>query len=220
MSVEQNQQNAAMFNRWAKTYDWGRMSQWLTAVQTKTIGALGLKEDDWLLDVGCGTGWAVMQAAQIIPKGRACGIDLSSGMISRANELAADFLNVEFQEADAEAIPYPEESFNAVICTNSFHHYSAPVRALSEIRRVLIPGGRLVIQDQDRGACFWVWIWDIFHRIFEKGHVKYYTPKEIFQLLDEAGIKQAELVASEHSHFHKGKIISAIFAIRAIENKS
>ena len=220
MSVKQNQQNVTMFNQWAKTYHEGRMRRWLRSGQAKTLEAAGLKEDDWLLDVGCGTGWAVMQAAQLVPNGKACGIDLSPGMISKAKELGGNLPNVEFQLADAEAIPYPEESFNGIICTNSFHHYSAPVRALTEMRRVLKPGGRLIIRDQDRGACIWVWFWDIIHRIFEKGHVRYYTSKEVFQLLAEAGLNRTELVASEHSHFRKGKIMSAIYAIRAIEEKS
>ena len=219
MRAGQNQQNVPRFDRWAKTYDRGRMRSWFTEGQAKTLEVLELKEDDWLLDVGCGTGWAVMQAARMVPGGRACGIDLSPGMISRANGLTDGLSNVGFKVGDAESIPYPDESFDAVMCTNSFHHYSAPVRALSEMRRVLKPGGRLVIQDSDRGACLWVKLWDLINRTFEKGHVRYYSPQEVFRLLEEAGVDRAELLAAEHSHFRNRKLGSAIYRIRGIETK-
>lgn len=219
MSVKQNQQNVAKFDQWAKSYHGGRMDRWFTSGQGRVLEALDMKEDGWLLDIGCGTGWAVMEAARHLPDGKACGIDLSQGMVSRATKLADGLGNVEFQVADAESIPYPAESFDAAICTNSFHHYSEPVRALREIRRVLKPRGRLVLLDADRSGCSWVWLWDRFNRAFEKGHVKYYTHAEVFQVLGEAGFKQAELVSSEHHHFRNGKIGSATFMIRAIEEK-
>ena len=220
MRAGENQQNVARFDRWAKSYDRGRLRSWFTDGQAEILEALDLQEDDWLLDVGCGTGWAVMQAAQMVPSGKACGIDLSPGMISRANDLADGFSTVEFKVADAESIPYPEQSFDAILCTNSFHHYSTPVRALSEMRRVLKPGGRLIIRDSDRGACRWVWFWDRLNRAFEKGHVRYHTRTEVFELLEQAGIKHTELIASEHSHFRRGKVGTAVYIIRATEDDS
>jgi ubiquinone/menaquinone biosynthesis C-methylase UbiE len=219
MGSKRNQVNVAKFDRWSSSYHNGRMKRWFTHGQAKTIDALELGEGDSLLDVGCGTGWAVAQASHEVPEGRACGIDISPGMISRATELADSLSNVEFKVGDAESIPYADESFDAVMCTNSFHHYSAPVRALSEMRRVLKPGGRLVIQDSDRGACLWVKLWDLINRTFEKGHVRYYSPQEVFRLLDEAGVEGAELVTSEHSHFRNRKLASAIYRIRGIEAK-
>ena len=215
MSVKENQLNVEKFDVWAKSYDQGRMREWFTNSQTKTLEALEFRENDWLLDVGCGTGWAVMQAAQQLPEGKACGVDISPGMISQASEVAEDIPNTEFHVADAEAIPYPDDQFAAVMCTNSFHHYSSPVAALTEMRRVLKPGGRLIIRDMNRSGCWWTWLWDRFNRMFEKGHVLYYRPEEVFQFLSEADIKQAELISSEHSHFKGGKVGSAIYVIRA-----
>ena len=220
MAVKDNVQNVAKFDKWSGSYDSGRMTQWFTDGQARTIEAFGLKQDSTLLDVGCGTGWAVRQTAELVPDGKACGIDISPGMISRATEQAEGVANVEFKLADAESIPYRDETFDAVMCTNSFHHYSSPVMALREMRRVLKAGGQLMIRDPDRGACLWVRLWDTFNRAFEKGHVRYYTLREAQQTLEEAGFAKVELVAFEHRHFQKGKIGSAVYVIRATEVKS
>ena len=220
MDREQNQQNVAKFDQWSKTYNRGRMSHWFTGGQANVLSFLEFEEDAWVLDVGCGTGWAVMKMAEAVPDGKACGIDISPGMVSRAGELAEGLTNVEFRVADSESIPYPDESFNAVICTNSFHHYSSPVQALREMRRVLRPGGQLLIRDSNRKGCWWVWLWDRFNRAFEKGHVQYHTQQEVFGFLETAGIKQAFLASWEHSHFRNGKIGSACYLILASKEAS
>lgn len=220
MAVKENRQNVAKFDEWSKSYESGRMTGWFTDGQARTIEAFGLKQDSSLLDVGCGTGWAVRQAAELVPDGKACGIDISPGMISRAKEETEGTLNMEFKVADAESIPYDDNTFDAVMCTNSFHHYSSPVTALREMRRVLKAEGQLMIRDSDRGACLWVRFWDTFNRAFEKGHVQYYTREETRQTLIEAGFENVELVSFEHRHFQKGKIGSAIYVIRATEDKS
>lgn len=215
MSVKQNQLNVKKFDRWAKSFNQDRMRNWFTNSQTRALDAFELEESDWLLDVGCGTGWAVMHASQMLPKGRACGVDISPGMISQAALGAEEIPNVEFRVADAEAIPYPDNQFDAIMCTSSFHHYSSPVAALSEMRRVLKKDGRLIIRDMNRGGCLWTWLWDRFNRLFEKGHVLYYKPEEVFQLLEQAQMKRVKQIASEHYHFKGGKIGTGLYVIQA-----
>ena len=60
----------------------------------------------------------------------------------------------------------------------------------------------------------------MLNRMFEKGHVRYYTFHELRQLLRDAGIERSELIASEHHHFRKGKLASATYVVRVIEEKS
>lgn len=215
MSLEQNQSGIARFNRWAKIYDRGHLKTWLKEAQATAVEGLDLKADDWFLDVGCGTGWAVIQAAGRLPAGMACGIDFSPAMIQRAWQNAERLSNAQFGVADAEAIPYPDGRFSAVICTNSFHHYSDPVRALSEMRRVLRPGGRVLLVDANRGGCLWVWCWDRILRVCERSHVRYYTSAEIMRLMSDAGFVRVTLVATEHGHLRYGKVAWARSVIRA-----
>lgn len=114
-------------------------------LQLEALGALEPRPDDRLLDVGCGSGAAVRAAAPSVD--RAVGVDLSEGMIARARGLAGATPNVEFLVADAEALPFEDATFSVLLCTTSFHHYPSPERAVGEMARVLMPGGRIVIAD-------------------------------------------------------------------------
>lgn len=220
MSLQANLKSIPAFDRWAQTYDRGRMTRWLSRGQRQALAALGLAPGDSLLDVGCGTGGATIEAARSQRAGRACGVDLSPGMIQHAIHQARGLGNVEFRVADAEELPYPAASFDGALCAHSLHHYSDPVRALREIRRVLKPGGRFVLLDSDRAACSWVWTWDRFLRLFEAGHVKYYTEAELLLLVAEAGFARSVTVARDHGHLRDGKIGWALAIIRATTSSS
>lgn len=97
-----------------------------------------------LLDVGCGTGFLIdLLAHQSSAEFE--GIDLSSKMISKAKSKEIERAN--FQVGSAQALPYPDESFNIVTCVQSFHHYPQPEQAMSEAFRVLKKGGLYILGD-------------------------------------------------------------------------
>jgi ubiquinone/menaquinone biosynthesis C-methylase UbiE len=138
------------------------------------LAALDLTEDDLLLDVGCGTG-AASRAASAVAR-LVVGVDLSPEMIRRATELAGDVENVRFMVADAEQLPFDDGAFTAVVCSNSFHHYPDPSRAVREMARVLASDGKLVIGDAcaDLPAAR---IADAVLRRIEPGHVRLYRSR-------------------------------------------
>jgi len=108
-------------------------------------------------------------------------------MLREATLLAGGIDDVAFMRADAEALPFADASFTAVLCSNSLHHYPNPARGLDEMARVLEPGGRLVVGD----PCADVWtvrIADVFLRRFEPGHVRLYRTDEMTSLLYGAGL--------------------------------
>lgn len=99
------------------------------------------------LDAGCGAGHT---AAAIAPLARSVvALDLSDAMLSAARKLANErgLRNMEFRRGDVEALPFDESSFDLVVSRYSAHHWPNPQLALHEIRRVLRPGGRLVLGD-------------------------------------------------------------------------
>jgi ubiquinone/menaquinone biosynthesis C-methylase UbiE len=102
-----------------------------------------------VLDVGTGTG--VIPLAGLAASGsgvKFVGIDLSDGMLAKAGQVAVDKglqSRVEFFKMDAENLVFEDNSFDAVISLYALHHFPNPSRALSEIFRVLKPGGKAVI---------------------------------------------------------------------------
>src|SRR5262245_32417625 len=173
------------FDRRAGGYEGGLTARWRDPLQRASFEALEVKDSDRLLDVACGTGWASRTAAE---RGASViGIDLSAEMIQRATRLAAGSRGVRFALADAEDLPFADAAFTALLCTNAFHHYPHPERAVREMKRVMAPGGRLVIGDAsaDDAAAR---IADVFLRRFEPGHVRLYRLAELGAFLHTAGL--------------------------------
>jgi ubiquinone/menaquinone biosynthesis C-methylase UbiE len=137
------------FDRWSSSYESGPGARRLQELQTAALGALALAGDDVLLDLACGTGAAVRQAAPTVR--RAVGFDLSPEMVAQARNLAANIANVEFREGDVSGpLPFSDGEFTATVCATAFHHFPRPLDTIAEMSRVLAPGGRLVIGDFNR----------------------------------------------------------------------
>ncbi|MFQ5684801.1 MAG: class I SAM-dependent methyltransferase [Candidatus Binatia bacterium] len=114
----------------------------LGALTTQAIGplldAVRVGKGMYLLDVATGPGYAAAAAAH---RGSdAIGTDFSAAMVAQARQLHP---TVEFREGDAEALPFPEESFDAVVMNFGLLHFPQPERALGEAHRVLRHGGRV-----------------------------------------------------------------------------
>ena len=107
------------------------------------IEAAALQEGERVLDIACGTGVAARLAAeQVAPTGTVVGIDQHPGMLEVARRTSPD---VEWHQGPAEDLPLPDESFNAVVCSLGFQFFADKAKALEEMRRVLLPGGRAAL---------------------------------------------------------------------------
>jgi ubiquinone/menaquinone biosynthesis C-methylase UbiE len=102
------------------------------------LDAAGVKAGMRVLDLACGPGLVASGAAErgALP----VGLYFCSAMIVLAR---ADHPGIRFEEADAEVLPFADESFDAVVANFGIHHVAEPNRALAEARRVLRPGGRV-----------------------------------------------------------------------------
>src|SRR5690242_17949942 len=107
-----------------------------------------LQPGEHMLDIGCGTGsLALVAKAQVGQTGKVVGVDPSPEMIDRAKLKAAKkHVEVDFQVAWGQALPFPDASFDVVLSTVMLHHIPRAGRedVLREVRRVLKPTGRLV----------------------------------------------------------------------------
>jgi ubiquinone/menaquinone biosynthesis C-methylase UbiE len=184
--------NEAKWNKWAGSMDGkGWRYEYLRQAQKNTIDLVGLKPNMNFLDIGCGTGWAIGQAAELVnSQGNFYGVDLSEKMIEKATENFKGKENFHFIKANAEAIPLQEGWFDMIICTHSFHHYLHPLKALNEMKRLLKTGGRAFILDVAADT-FVVRLADKISGLLDKTHVRFYRTREYEKLFTAAGLKYA-----------------------------
>jgi arsenite methyltransferase len=113
-----------------------------------TMGRLAPGER--VLDLGSGAGTDSLVAAQMVgDDGRVTGIDMTTAMLAKARAAVAEMEvgNVEFVEAEAERLPFPDESFDVVISNGVIDLIPDKDAVFTEISRVLVPGGRIQIAD-------------------------------------------------------------------------
>lgn len=126
-------------------------NSWTTAdEQDKFLGWLGLAPEKTLLDVACGAGGLTLRAAAM----RGCsvvGVDIHESAIVTARSFAADRglgKRANFQIANAgEPLPFPGETFDAVMCIDAINHIPDRQRTLADWARVLRPSGKLLFTD-------------------------------------------------------------------------
>jgi ubiquinone/menaquinone biosynthesis C-methylase UbiE len=99
-----------------------------------------------VLDVACGTGVVARLASQAVgAAGSVAGLDINPGMLAVARTRTPPGTTIDWHEASAEAMPLAEASFDAVLCQMGLQFMPDKEAALSEMRRVLAPGGRLAL---------------------------------------------------------------------------
>ena len=122
-------------------------------VRRATRAALSLQPGERVLDIGSGPGFlAAEMAAEVGPDGRVHGVDPSESMLASARRLGAA---VEYSTGDALALPFPDEHFDVAVCTQVYEYVEDIAAALSEARRVLRSGGRLLVLDTDWDSIVW-----------------------------------------------------------------
>jgi SAM-dependent methyltransferase len=104
--------------------------------------AAAIRPADHVLDVACGTGILAREAAaRVGGAGRVCGIDQHAGMIAVARRIAP---GIDWSEGKAEALPFPDHSFDVVVSQFGLMFFTDRDKAIREMLRVLTPGGRCV----------------------------------------------------------------------------
>ena len=156
-----------------------------------------------LLDVGCGTGPMIELLVKEFPDGNYTGIDLTPRMIEVAQ--AKKLPHTKFLVGDSENLPFKENTFDVVICTNSFHHYPNPQAFLDGVARVLKDGGRLVLRDYTSNR-FMIWLMNHIEmplaHLGGHGDVRIYSCEEVRKMCEEAGLKVEKLEMQKEFRMH------------------
>ncbi len=147
--------------------------------------------------LGVGTGGVTIPAKlRVGNQGAVAGIDPAPEMIAVARQKAKRAgLEIDFRVGVIEALPFPDQTFDAVTSSMMMHHLPkhVQVKGLAEIRRVLKPGGRLLIADMKRPSISPLkrFVTSILPHY---GHAMHFGIEDLLPLLQEAGFEQVELL--------------------------
>jgi len=144
-----------------------------------------------LLDCGCGTAPMLTLLKEKYPDKHYAGIDLTPKMIEVAK--AKNMPEVELLVGDCENPPYPDNSFDVLICCQSFHHYPNPQHFFDSAYRILRPNGRLILRDMTSSHSFIRWYLNHIElpvlNLIGFGDVRIYWKNDIEKLCENSGLK-------------------------------
>lgn len=184
------------FEKWALSYD----RSWLNElVFFPSVRACLEEVEYWqrergprpfrMLDVGCGTGTLLSLAARDPLAERLVGLDYAAEMVRRAGEKFSESeqsAKLAVVRGDAERLPFADATFDVLACCNSFHHYPHQPAAVRDFRRVLRPGGLLVLIDGFRDNVIGWIVFDVGVTLVERD-VHHASWTRTRSLLGEAG---------------------------------
>ncbi len=139
-----------------------RYNRMLREYSERLLGAARIQSGERVLDVGCGCGDSSCAAARAASPAAVLGVDLSAGMLASARERAAaeGLRNLAFKQADAQAYPFADESFDVILSRFGVMFFADPQAAFRNLRRALPRGGRMTLLTW-RGAQHNEWIREI-----------------------------------------------------------
>ena len=196
----------SQFDAWAASYDGLILNRLLFHPSYRAIieeivrhQAQTGRQPGRALDIGCGTGSLLMMLRQANLLQQGVGLDYAERMCHAATDKAKQHGmddRLRFLHGDSEHLPFADASFDVVTSSNSFHHYPHQAAAVAEMRRVLRPGGRLIVVDGFRDNVIGWFVFDVCVRALE-GHVHHAPWSEMHNLFSQAGL--TDLSHAKHS---------------------
>lgn len=172
---------------------------------TDLIRRAAIHPGERVLDVACGTGIVARLAAQHVgATGTVAALDVNPGMLAVARSTTQPGVSIEWHEANAEAMPLPDEAFDAVLCQMGLQFVSDKPAALREMRRVVVAGGRVFLNmPGPAGAVFAILSDALEHHIgpeaagFVQRVFSLHETTEIQQLMSAADFHDVHVEASD-----------------------
>jgi SAM-dependent methyltransferase len=133
-------------NTGAENYERDFVPAIATPVSTSLLAAANLQPGERVLDVACGTGIIARLAAETVgPTGTVTAIDVAPDMIDVARATSAPGAAIDWHVGDAASLPFDDGTYDAVLCQMGLMFMADRAAAVAEMRRVLAPGGRVVV---------------------------------------------------------------------------
>jgi len=181
---------------WARFMNIGhsRLTRW-------GLSHISINKDDTILDIGCGGGRTVNTLAKIAAEGKVYGIDYSEVSVAVStskNKRLIDAGRVKILHASVDSLPFSADMFNLVIAVESCHFWPDLVNNLKEIRRVLKPGGSVIIVNgiyrderfEKRNS-----------KVARMGDFTYHLPDDFRVFLKDAGYSSIQIEVLENKNW-------------------
>jgi demethylmenaquinone methyltransferase/2-methoxy-6-polyprenyl-1,4-benzoquinol methylase len=192
MGLLEDKSRARLFYKYlSKVYDQVNPFIWNEEMRAEALELLDLSPDDRVLDVGCGTGFGTEGLLQYTDDVH--GLDQSIHQMEKAFEKFGRTDRVNFYRGDAERLPFAANSFDAVWSSGSIEYWPNPVDALAEFRRVVEPGGSVLVVGPNYPSS------SVFQRLAD-AIMLFYDEAEADRMFAEAGFADVEHVTMGPSY--------------------
>jgi len=188
MSIDKKAQVREQFGRVAERYAVSTVHARGASLQ-RLVELAEPTSQDLVLDVATATGHTALALAPYVA--HVVGTDLTEETLAVARRLAHErgFANVDFRQADAEALPFPDAQFDLVTCRVALHHFPNPQRGVDEMARVCKPGGRAILVDnivpEDEAVAAFI---NRFEALRDPSHHQAYPLSQLVHYFEATGL--------------------------------
>lgn len=164
MSIYYQGRRAQSYDQLSSPFTERTLSETLALLSVEAISELAQQHNraPQLLDVACGTGILLDRLHQRFPTAQLIGIDGSQDMLAQAQARLGELSQLRLQQIvigqhTPSGLPFPDASFDLITCTNVLHALPDPLAILADLRRLLVPGGHLLLADLAWGPPHFLW---------------------------------------------------------------
>lgn len=182
------------FSFWSKWYDSKIFRTfYFKKLYGKIIETIAKKKDHLksgraFLDAACGTGEIIFRLSRDYPEINFTGIDFTEAMVKIARQKNKERPNVKILNADVTRLPFKDQSFDFIICSDALHHFSDPESSIKELSRVSRKGAVFLLADPASNNFRQRILLEIFARLLERAN-KYFSLDEAKNLLRQEGFE-------------------------------
>lgn len=178
------------FERVASQWDEMRQGFFTESVREKAFAVAGVESGKIAADIGAGTGFVT---EGLIRKGlKVMAVDQSDAMLKEMRKRFAGVESIEYLVGESEKLPLPDESVDYAFANMYLHHVESPLKSIKEMRRILKPGGKLVITDMDKHT---------FEFLKREHHDRWmgFERQDVRRWFEEAGLKNVVVDCTEET---------------------